>query len=128
MKEKKIYQALLDGNCPRCRKGHLFTHSLLNIAKLNSTNSSCEKCGLTYESEPGFFYGAMYVSYAFSVAIMLTVSFLVTIFFNDPSVSTYIISVALISLLTYPVNFRYSRILFLYLFGGIKYDPNKIKK
>jgi hypothetical protein len=26
-----------------------------------------------------------------------------------------------------PLNYRYSRILFLYLFGGIKYNPNLSK-
>ena len=128
MKEKGIYLALLEGNCPRCRKGTLFTHGPLHLSKLNSTRKLCEQCGLVYEKEPGFFYGAMYISYAFSVGIMLTVSFLVYLFFNNPPVLYYIIAVTLMSLLLYPLNFRYSRIVFLYLFGGSSYQPDLKKK
>lgn len=127
MKERGIYQALLGGKCPRCREGNLFRYSLLNIPKLNSTFSQCEKCSLVYEREPGFFYGAMYISYAFSVGIMLVTSFITFISFDNPPASYYIIAVTCISIVLYPVNFRYSRVIFLYLFGGIKYQPQQNK-
>jgi uncharacterized protein (DUF983 family) len=128
MKEKGIYQALLKGNCPRCRQGSLFTHSILNLSKLNSTKPSCDYCGLVYEREPGFFYGAMYISYAFSVGIMLSVSLLTYLIFDNPPAYYYITAVTTVSILLYPVNFRYSRILFLYLFGGVTYTPDYKKE
>ncbi len=31
----------------------------------------CPKCNMSYEPEPNFFYGAMYVSYAYTVAIFV---------------------------------------------------------
>ncbi len=71
------------------------------------------------EPEPGFYQGAMYVGYAFSVAIVVAVSLLVKIVdINSPWVSIGIVSV--ITLLLVPFNFRYSRVLFLYMFGGLQ--------
>ncbi|MFY0686148.1 MAG: DUF983 domain-containing protein [Cyclobacteriaceae bacterium] len=86
-------------------------------------HSKCGKCNLTYEVEPGFFYGAMYVSYAVSVAILIVCTFFLYFLFNDPSLTVYVITVIVTSFLIYPFNFRYSRILFLHGFGGVKYDP-----
>ncbi|MFT5569727.1 MAG: hypothetical protein ACI8QD_000410 [Cyclobacteriaceae bacterium] len=127
MNEKSQFRAIVDGNCPRCRKGKLFTHGVYNIPKLNSTIDCCDHCGIQYEREPGFFYGAMYVSYAFSVAIMLSTFVTVYILLGNPSLSYYIGAVSLVAFLLYPINFRYSRIVFLYSFGGIDYDPEASK-
>ncbi|MGB0165516.1 MAG: DUF983 domain-containing protein [Luteibaculum sp.] len=33
----------------------------------------CEKCGLQYAKEPGFFFGAAYVSYAITVAFAVAI-------------------------------------------------------
>ena len=125
MSEKKVLSAVLSGKCPRCRKGDVFTHGPFKLSKFNSTHQNCPHCGLHYEVEPGFFFGAMYVSYAISVAIFLTTVFLLYNFGNDPDVLVYIITVSVVSLLTYPFNFRISRLLFLYAFSGVKYDPSR---
>ena len=127
MSEKGALQAVWEGKCPRCREGKMFKHGVFNIPKINKTYENCPHCDLRYEQEPGFFYGAMYVSYAFSVGILLTTTFLLYYVFGNPSLTTYIVTVTSVSIITYPVNFRYSRILFLHVFGGIKYQP-KYKK
>jgi len=38
-------------------------------------NGTCPKCGLRFEREPGYFVGAMYVSFAFSLPVMLALVF-----------------------------------------------------
>lgn len=82
-------------------------------------NEKCPHCQVMLEPEPGFYQGAMYVGYAFSVAIVVAVSLLVKIVdINSPWVSIGIVSV--ITLLLVPFNFRYSRVLFLYMFGGLQ--------
>ena len=70
---------------------------------------------LRYEKEPGNFYGAMYISYGFSVAIFLVVGFVLYYFFNDPAIEVYLIAIVTVAGLLFPLNFRYSRIIFLYL-------------
>jgi len=57
----------------------------------------------------------MYISYGFSVAIFLVVGFALYYFFNDPSIEVYLIAILAVAALLFPFNFRYSRIIFLYL-------------
>ena len=85
---------------------------------------TCSKCGLQFEVEPGFFFGAMYVSYAISVALFVTITLVLYNFFGDPDLWVYITTVAVASAVLYPLTFRYSRIIFLHIFGGIKYNPD----
>lgn len=89
-------------------------------------NEFCPHCGVRLEPEPGFYQGAMYMSYAITVAVIVIVG-LVLYFAGDPSEWVYIGTVIGIMILLVPLNYRYSRILYLYLIGGIKYDPNQSK-
>jgi uncharacterized protein (DUF983 family) len=124
MPKKNKLESILHGKCPRCHQGNMFTHHHLNYLHFNSMHSTCSKCGLRFEIEPGFFYGgAMYFSYVFSVAIFLITSFFVFHFLDNPPTLTYVAFVSFFVAIVFPLNYRYSRILFLYLFGGVKYDP-----
>lgn len=127
MSEKKALPAVLTGKCPRCRQGDMFKYSLLHITKFSEMHDDCPHCGHHFEEEPGFFIGAMYVSYAFSVAILLNTVFVLYYVFGDPDLSVYLISVVAIAVLLFPFSFRYSRILYIYLFGSVKYHPEESK-
>ena len=88
----------------------------------------CPHCGLRYEVEPGFFFGAMYISYSISVAVLLTTAFVLFFVFDDPELIVYIITVPTIVLLILPLTFRFSRVIFLHIFGGIDYDEKYAKQ
>lgn len=125
MPRNSMLAALLNNKCPRCRKGNVFTYPIVKAPfKFKKMNSSCPHCGLWYEPEPGFFFGAMYVSYALTTGMMLVIAFILYNFFNDPPAFTYIITVIAAILLTFPMNFRLSRLIFLHVFGGINYDKS----
>jgi hypothetical protein len=47
-------------------------------------NPRCPNCNLDYEVEPGFFYGALYISYIFSVGIFAAVTIILFLFFDYP--------------------------------------------
>ncbi|MBT9391598.1 DUF983 domain-containing protein [Hymenobacter sp. NST-14] len=85
--------------------------------------AECPVCGQTYEPEPGFYFGAMYISFAFSTGIMLVVGMLVYYLLGDPDTWVYVTAVAIASVLLTPLSLRYSRTLMLYFFGGTRYDP-----
>ncbi|MBG8555325.1 DUF983 domain-containing protein [Hymenobacter sp. BT594] len=87
----------------------------------------CPVCGQAYEPEPGFYWGAMYISFVFSTGIMLVIGFAVYFLLNDPDTWVYILSVAVASLLFMPFSLRYSRTLMLYLFGGVRYDSARAR-
>ncbi len=125
MEKKSAWSAILNHKCPRCYEGDIFEHSLSeNPLKFTETHEHCPHCHLRYEREPGFFYGAMYVSYALTMAILLGSAFILYYFFGDPSTGVYIVTVIAAVILLMPVVFRYSRTLYLHAFGGVKYDAS----
>ncbi|MGK7390433.1 MAG: DUF983 domain-containing protein [Candidatus Cyclobacteriaceae bacterium M2_1C_046] len=82
-------------------------------------NDQCPVCHQTFHPEPGFYFGAMYVSYAFSVAWVMGVCLILMVTGTFTLVrSAVIIGVGVVFLL--PFMFQYSRILYLYGVGGIK--------
>jgi uncharacterized protein (DUF983 family) len=122
MQQKSLASAVLNGKCPHCREGDLFTHPASKLSKFNKMNSSCPRCGIRLEPEPGFYQGAMYVGYGFTMVIIIVIS-LVLYLAGNPSDAVYIGTVIGIMILLVPLNYRYSRIVYLYAFGGIRYDP-----
>ena len=117
--------ALLALRCPRCHEGPLFTHSSYNLSKFSDMPAHCPVCNQAYEPEPGFYWGAMFISYGFTVAIFVTSGVLLYWLAGDPSLWVYIVTVSLAALVTMPLVLRYSRALMLYLFGGVRYEPNR---
>jgi len=89
-------------------------------------NEFCPHCRTRLQPEPGFYQGAMYIQYAFSINIILVVS-LVLYLLGNPSEWVYIGTVVGMTILLAPVNYRWSRIVYLYAFGGIKYNPTLSK-
>lgn len=126
MSEKSGLVSVIKSMCPQCRSEKLFQHGPYH-PKFLTMNKTCSNCGLQYEREPGFFYGAMYISYMLSVGIFLVVGGLVYWIGSNPDLWVYLTSVFAVSIILYPINFRLSRTLFLHLFSGMKYDPEKAK-
>lgn len=120
--------AILACKCPRCRRGEVFTHTAMNLRKFDHMHKTCPSCGLYYETEVGLFWGAMYISYGFSVAIVVIVGIMLYFLANDPPTWVYMSSVGAVVLLTTPLLFRYARILMLYFFAGVNYNPSYSKR
>lgn len=123
MPEPSKALAIFKCRCPRCRKGEVFTHAAVNVLKFDRMHEQCPVCGLYYEVEVGLFYGAMYISYGISVNIVLIVGVLLYYLASDPPTWVYLSVVAAIIFLSTPLLFRYSRILMLYFFSGVRYKP-----
>jgi uncharacterized protein (DUF983 family) len=114
--------ALLQGKCPQCRRGNMFTYGWSNLARFSVMNQACPHCGVRFEPEPGFYQGAMYVGYAITMAVIITISVLLS-FLGDYSEWVYIGWIIGVMVFIIPLNYRYSRILYLHFFGGIQFDP-----
>ncbi|WP_236668769.1 DUF983 domain-containing protein [Hymenobacter rubidus] len=119
--------ALLELRCPRCHTGNLFTHSALST-KFMEMPEACPICRQTYEPEPGFYYGAMYISSGFSTGILLAIGFLLYYLAHDPALWVYVATVGAAVLLITPLLFRYSRAVMLYGFGGASFDPHYLSR
>lgn len=125
MKVRSLGAAMLQGKCPKCREGNIFPNRIFSYRKLTVVNPRCPNCNAALIPEPDFFYGAMYISYAFSVALVINVMIILNWFFDDPDVMTYILTVLVANLILLPLMLRYSKILYLYGLGKLKYTPNK---
>ncbi len=127
-------QSILDMKCPRCREGNVFSGSVNDFTHFTDTYAHCPNCGLRYEPEPNFFQGAMYISYAFTTAIVLGGGFAVFLLSNyilgskDADLWVYIVVVLIGLLLSFRYIFRISRVLMLHWFGGFEYLDEKERK
>ncbi|WP_428328901.1 DUF983 domain-containing protein [Mucilaginibacter sp.] len=123
--EKKyaVWPAFVDAKCPRCRRGDMFIAPLLSI-KSQAMHKTCSHCGLTYEREPGYFYVAMFVSYAMFVAEMITMAVAISVLTGSKDPWVYTIIIITVGIILSPFNFRYSRVMLLYwLTPGLHYHP-----
>jgi uncharacterized protein (DUF983 family) len=115
--------ALATLRCPRCHQGKLFSYSALNITKFAQMPAQCPVCAQSFEPEPGFYFGSMYITFGFNVATTLVLGLLIYYVLGDPDTWVYVAIVTAVTILFTPVILRYSRALMLYLFGGVQYNP-----
>jgi uncharacterized protein (DUF983 family) len=119
--------AILQGKCPRCQSGKMFKHNAIGTGFMEMF-TDCPICNLHFEIEPGFFWGAMYVSYAITVAIMLVLGIGTLILLNDPDFWVYIGIIIPAFIIASPFTYRYSRILMIYLFSPIRFEEKYANK
>lgn len=117
-KGSKLY-SILNNRCPVCHSGKPFKNKAYGPG-FSKMDEHCECCGHKYEIENGFFYGAMYVSYAITVAIMVAMIVATYVLIPNAGTGIYILSVVLGVLALIPVSFRGSRLIWMNFFS--KYD------
>ena len=92
----------------------------LHIANVLKMNEKCSHCGLKYQIEPSFFYGAMYVSYGLNVAVGIA-AFIVSYLIFNSSLKVAFISIIASIVLLFPFILRWSRNIYINMF--VSYDP-----
>jgi uncharacterized protein (DUF983 family) len=63
---------ILHQRCPRCRAGNIFRYSIFR--GFPKMQERCPVCDLKFEREPGYFLGAMYVSYGLGIVFVAIVA------------------------------------------------------
>lgn len=118
------FKSAMEGKCPRCRTGNMFNGSTCNIFN-NRMKAECPHCRLKFEKEPGYFYVAMFISYVFVVAELVTAcvgTYIIT--GNDTSPWLYVMVSFAVALILAPFNGRYSRVALLYwLTPSFRFKP-----
>ncbi|OIQ16940.1 MAG: hypothetical protein BM557_09345 [Flavobacterium sp. MedPE-SWcel] len=110
---------IMTEKCPICGEGHVFKKKgnplLFRMPKMNI---ECSVCSHKFEKEPGYFYGAMYVSYGLTILEIAPIFLLSRLFIKD-----YIATIAIVGLSAFLLstfNFRKSRMVWIYMFDGGK--------
>lgn len=119
--------AMLEGKCPRCQSGKIFKHNAIGTQFMGMFDR-CPVCDINYEIEPGFFWGAMYVSYAITCLILLVLGGAVLVIGNNPDFWVYIGIIIPTFILASPFTYRYSRIFMLYWFSPIVFEEKYANK
>src|SRR5580765_7077136 len=57
------WQGLFKQRCPRCCDGRIYERG-------SKMHRQCPTCGMLFDREPGYFLGAMYISYALTSAFL----------------------------------------------------------
>lgn len=110
--KRNIAKEIVQEKCPSCGIGPTFEAKtkLLSIPKMRT---HCSTCGFHFEKEPGYFIGAMYVSYGLAVLVGI-LSFLTT-HFLFPQLSLELKTILTLStiLLFSKKNYKLSRLIYL---------------
>ena len=108
---------ILSNKCPHCGKGRIFkeTNIYFNFRR-PQMYGQCPNCGFNYNKEPGFFFGAMYVSYGLTVAQGIATFLIASPFFEERFDLGIVGVIAVVLVLLSSFNMRISRILWIYLF------------
>jgi uncharacterized protein (DUF983 family) len=67
-----LVKDILRQRCPSCRMGNIFRYSIFR--GFPKMHERCPVCDLKFEREPGYFLGAMYVSYALGLVIIALIA------------------------------------------------------
>ncbi len=119
-KGSKLY-SILTGTCPKCQNESMYEdQNLLHLSKIIKMKEKCGHCGLKYQIEPSFFYGAMYVSYGLNVAIGI-IAFIICFQFSKSMLINFAVILGSIILL-FPLVMRLSRSIYINMF--VSYDKN----
>ena len=123
-KGSKLY-SISKNKCPRCHEGSFWPNSPLKnlLFYRGRLNNNCSNCGLKFEIELGFWYGAMYISYALGVLLMLIIWLLQVIFFPMVNIKQLILFIMLSIILFCPYNFFFSRLIWINFF--VSFSDNK---
>jgi uncharacterized protein (DUF983 family) len=114
-KPSKLYSVLFN-KCPRCGQGDFFvTKSAYNLRNFDKMNKHCPHCGENLVPEPGFYQGALYMSYAFYVAFMV-IYFLIFVNFFEEYLDYFLASIIPILVILTPLFYRLARRSWLALF------------
>lgn len=64
-------QAMFNHKCAECHQGDMFPTGAFSFNKPFDMHERCPKCDANFYPEPGFYYGAMFMSYIFSAFIIM---------------------------------------------------------
>jgi uncharacterized protein (DUF983 family) len=94
----------------------MFPKASLYTTGFADMHPTCPLCGQDLEQEPGYYYGAMYVSFGFNVGIFLVSLFILSQFVAEVTLAMMagVVIAVVVGLL--PIIFRLSRAIWIHLF------------
>ena len=100
--------AILRRRCPGCREGTIFCGPL-------RMNDTCPVCGLRFDrGQPGYFTGAMYVSYALAIPLISLLTLVEYLLLPWWTLLRLVLLATLICVPLIPWIWQYSRVIWIH--------------
>lgn len=99
--------AMLRQRCPRCCEGKIYQRGM-------EMNERCPTCDLHFEREPGYFMGALYVSYTLAVFFLLIGMWIVSTILPDLDLGWVVLICGACFVPFVPLVTRYSRVIWIF--------------
>lgn len=117
-----ILQSIWNYKCPRCRKGDLYVKPLKLSDPLNM-HEHCDHCGLKYQPEPGYFFGAMFISYIWTAWLCLSIVGFCMLVLGWSITASFALLIT-VAIASYILVLRISRVIYMHI--DVKYKPEAL--
>ncbi len=119
-----LLSSVYNYKCPRCRQGDIFIKPFDYKNPLNMPKN-CVVCDQKTEPEPGFYYGAMFVSYVVTAFLYLGIIAFCVIVLNMTVNQAFLLLMLFVAL-TFFKTARLARSAWFHFM--VKYEPNEKEK
>lgn len=127
--KKSILKSIYQCKCPRCHEGDMFLKGkLFNPAKFSVMNKNCGHCGQSFEPEPGYYFGAMFISYSINTALFISVWVALYLFKEDYSLTLLLSLLGVSAIVFLPFIYRVSRSIWIAIFIPFEGENAKVRK
>ena len=110
-----LFMRIIKEKCPNCGKGEVYEKKT-KLLQLPVMKVDCNICQYYFDREPGYFLGAMYISYALAVLQgILTFLFLRAFLPKIDTIWVVLIILGVISAFSIK-NYKLSRIIYIHIF------------
>lgn len=123
-KGTKVY-SMFNLKCPKCHEGDLFPTGSFSFDKPFDMHDRCPHCGQDYLPEPGFYYGAMFISYIFTAWFCILFVLFVHWVLGWSTMASFAALIAVMAFF-FVYTFRLARSIWLNI--NYQYDPEKAKR
>ena len=108
-----LFKSIFTYQCPRCRSSKIFKTPFQFTSPL-AMPDKCPNCELNFAQEPGFYFGALFISYGVSIVLFLGIS-LSLVFVFEWSISKSMTVVLVVAALFFFKIMRVSRSIWIHI-------------
>jgi uncharacterized protein (DUF983 family) len=109
-------RSILRMRCPFCLNGAFFVSHPYDLKHAGDVHERCASCGHRFSKEPGFYWGALFVSYGLSIGFSLMTYGIAWAIRPDLGILGFFIAVVTATVLAAPYLYALSKIIWANLF------------
>ncbi|HEX8517436.1 MAG TPA: DUF983 domain-containing protein [Bacteroidia bacterium] len=118
-KESKLY-SIMNNKCPHCHKGNFWeTGNPYDLKRFSRMNNRCPVCNEDFKREPGYYFGATYVSYGMTVGFGIALYVILSGIFKMETVP-FLVTFSILLILLMPLFYRSARLIWINFFVSYK--------